>query len=66
MYIIDGRNQQLLIIDAAGDIKKLYGLNSKEFAQPEGITFTPSGELFIASKGIRDESGMLFQVRINK
>jgi hypothetical protein len=35
-------NPQLLITDAAGNIRKLYGLNSKEFAQPEGITFNPA------------------------
>jgi len=63
MYIIDGRNPQLLITDAAGNIRKLYGLNSKEFAQPEGITFNPAGDLFIANEGTK-QPGNIVQVKI--
>ncbi len=54
MYITDGRNSMLLILDAAGNFKQLFELNSKEFHQPEGITFHSDGEMFIsneASKG---------------
>ena len=64
MYIIDGRNQQLLIMDAGGNIKKLYGLNSKEFAQPEGITFNSAGDLFIANEGTK-QPGNIVQVKID-
>ena len=64
MYIIDGRNQQLLIMDGVGNIKKLYGLNSKEFAQPEGITFNTAGDLFIANEGAK-QPGNIVQVKID-
>jgi uncharacterized protein YjiK len=64
MYILDGRNPQLLIIDADGNIKKLYTLNSKEFAQPEGITFNSSGDLFIANEGTK-QPGNIVQVKID-
>jgi len=64
MYIIDGRNPQLLIIDAGGNIKKLYTLNSKEFAQPEGITFNSTGDLFIANEGTK-QPGNIVQVKID-
>jgi len=64
MYIIDGRNPQLLIIDAGGNIKKLYTLNSKEFAQPEGITFNTAGDLFIANEGTK-QPGNIVQVKID-
>ncbi len=64
MYIIEGRNPQLLIIDAVGNIKKLYGLNSNEFAQPEGITFNDAGDLFIANEGAK-QPGNIVQVRID-
>jgi hypothetical protein len=63
MYIIDGRNPQLLITDAAGNIRKLYGLNSKEFAQPEGITFNLAGDLFMANEGTK-QPGNIVQVKI--
>ena len=64
IYIIDGRNPQLLIIDAGGNIKKLYTLNSKEFAQPEGITFNSAGDLFIANEGTK-QPGNIVQVKID-
>ena len=64
MYILDGRNPQLLIMDGVGNIKNLYGLNSKEFAQPEGITFNTAGDLFIANEGTK-QPGNIVQVKID-
>ena len=64
MYIIDGRNPQLLITDAGGNIKNLYRLNSNEFAQPEGITFNSAGDLFIANEGTK-QPGNIVQVKID-
>ena len=64
MYIIDGRNPQFLITDADGNIKKLYELNSNEFAQPEGITFNSAGDLFIANEGTK-QPGNIVQVKID-
>jgi len=65
MYIIDGRNSKLLITDAAGAIKKLYQLNTKEFAQPEGIAFNSAGDLFIANEGT-NQPGNILQVKIDQ
>jgi DNA-binding beta-propeller fold protein YncE len=64
MYITDGRNQQLLITDAGGNIKKLYRLNSNDFAQPEGITFNSAGDVFIANEGTK-QPGNILQVKID-
>ena len=64
MYITDGRNSKLLITDAAGNIKKLYQLNTSEFAQPEGITFNSAGDLFIANEGTK-QPGNILQVKID-
>ena len=65
MYIIDGRNSKLLITDAAGTIKKLYQLNKKEFAQPEGIAFNSAGDLFIANEGT-NQPGNILKVKIDQ
>ena len=65
MYITDGRNAKLLITDAAGKIKKLYQLNTKDFAQPEGISFNSAGDLFIANEGT-NQSGNILQVKIDQ
>ena len=63
IYITDGRNPQLLVIDTKGSIKKLYQLDTKEFAQPEGIIFNSSGDLFISNEGTT-EPGNILQVKI--
>lgn len=59
MYITDGRKAKLLVMDASGTIKKLYQLNSKEFAQPEGITFNPAGKMFISNEGPKQPANIL-------
>jgi hypothetical protein len=64
LYIVDGTRAQLLRMRMNENIKDLTELDKEKFIQPEGITFTPSGELFIAGKGVREEPGMLFQVRL--
>lgn len=64
MYITDGRDPKLLIIDAAGNIKNLYSLNSNEFTQPEGITFNSAGDLFISNEGTK-HPGNILQVKID-
>ena len=65
MYITDGRNAKLLVTDAAGSIKKLYQLDTKDFSQPEGIAFNPAGELFIANEGTK-QPGNILKVRIDQ
>lgn len=64
LYVIDGTRVQLLRMRLSESIRDLNELDREKFKQPEGISFTPSGELFIASKGVREEPGMLLQVRI--
>ena len=64
LCIVDGTRVQLLRMRMNENIKDVTELGREKFIQPEGITFTPSGELFIASKGLREEPGMLFQIKL--
>lgn len=59
MYITDGRNSSLLIMNTAGGIKTLFDLNSKDFHQPEGITFHTNGEMFISNEGAKGGGNIL-------
>ena len=59
IYITDGPSGKLLVMDAEGNIKKLYQLNKNEFSQPEGITINPDGEIFIANEGKKDPGAIL-------
>ena len=63
LYISDGRAARLLIMDPSGRLKALYNLG-KKFTQPEGITFSPQGDLFISNEGTKDP-GNIMQVIIN-
>lgn len=65
IYITDGRNPKLLILDASGAIKKLYQLNKNEFSQPEGLTFKPDGEMLIANEGVK-QPGNILTVKIGE
>jgi hypothetical protein len=50
LYIVSSVNKLLVIADTKGKVKKLYPLDPDIFKQPEGIAFTPSGDLFISNE----------------
>jgi uncharacterized protein YjiK len=59
IYITEGRKPKLLITDAAGTIKRLIELDKTDFLQPEGITFSSNGELFISNEGLKQPGNIL-------
>jgi uncharacterized protein YjiK len=64
LYITDGPNSRLLILDKNGKPSRLIGLG-KKFAQPEGITFSPQGNIYISNEG-NNEAGNIIEVRIGQ
>ncbi len=62
-YITDGTTSQLLVMNAKGDLVRLYELG-KAFTQPEGITFSPSGSMFISNEG-KKKSGNIMEVKLD-
>ena len=62
MYITDGPQAKLLILDAQG-ITKDYIELGKDFSQPEGIIFSPQGDLFISNEGTK-QPGNILKVQI--
>lgn len=50
LYIISSVNKVLVIADRTGNAKRIYPLDPKLYKQPEGITFTPSGDMFISNE----------------
>ncbi len=55
LYIISSVNKLLVIAERNGNIKEVYPLNPVIYKQPEGMTFTPSGDLLISNEA--GESG---------
>ena len=50
LYIISSVNKAIVIADNCGQIKEVYALDPALFKQPEGMTFTPSGDLLISNE----------------
>ena len=60
LYILASVNKLLVIADRNGKVKDVYTLDPTTFNQPEGITFTPSGDLLISNeKGDEDAATLL-------
>jgi hypothetical protein len=51
LYVLSSIDKLLVIVDKNYRFKEAYKLDSKKFKQPEGITFTPNGDLFISNEG---------------
>lgn len=50
LWILSSVNELLVISDRNGNCKEAYSLNPSIFTQPEGITFSPGGDLIISNE----------------
>lgn len=66
IYILEGSSPKLLILDSGGNAKKAYSLDKKTFPQPEGITFSPEGILYIASEGKKGGVGTIIKLKLEE
>jgi uncharacterized protein YjiK len=65
-YVLEGTQPKLVILNKNGTIKRVVLLDSSNFPQPEGITFSPDGTLYIATEAGGNYTAMLHEVEINK
>lgn len=60
LYILSAVNELLVVADRNGRVKDVYPLDPVTFNQPEGITFTPWGDLLISNeKGEKGSAAIL-------
>jgi len=59
-YVLASAGKLLLVIDKQGRIISANHLSRKRFSQPEGICFSPEGDLFISNEA-RDETALLLR-----
>lgn len=52
IYILEGKNPKLIILDAKGDLKVVFKLDEINFPQPEGMTFSEAGDLYISNESV--------------
>jgi len=64
IYIVASQGKKLLVLSKEGVKKSLIELDDKLFRQPEGICFTPEGNLYISSEG-GDKKGYILKFIYN-
>ena len=66
LYILCSVNKLLVIQDAQGNLKDVIELNPKIYKQPEGIAFTPAGDLIISNEYYLEGDGTLLLLKNKK
>lgn len=51
LYITDAKTSKIVVIDKQGTLKQVYLLDKKALRQPEGITITKDGDIYVSSEG---------------
>lgn len=52
IWVISATNGLIVVIDHKGNMKDVYTLNTRIFNKPEGITFTPWGDLLVSNEAV--------------
>jgi uncharacterized protein YjiK len=59
IFVISSSGKTLVVLGRNGKIEDIHKLNPDLFRQPEGICFSPAGELFISNEGSGGEGNIL-------
>lgn len=59
IYILEGTHPKILIMGPKGDLRSLYKLKGSDFPQPEGLSFSPDGKMYISNEGTKAEGNIL-------
>lgn len=66
LYIVSSVNRALIIANRGGGIKEIYPLNPALYNQPEGITFSPSGDMFISNEAGKLDPANIYYFQYKK
>ncbi len=61
LYILSSINNIIAVLDSTGKISDLLELDGKEFKQPEGLSFTSDGSLYVSNEG-KGKDGNIIKV----
>lgn len=64
LYVLS--EKEVLILNASGKLKEVVFLKSSLFQNPEGITFTNEGDIFISNEGKKNTANILLFKRKNE
>ncbi|AKD05790.1 hypothetical protein PKOR_17435 [Pontibacter korlensis] len=60
-YLLDAVNQKIMVVEKNGKISRAATLDKDLLRQPEGLAITQNGELYIASEGNKNSSGVILK-----
>lgn len=64
-YILSSVGKMLVVVDKSGQIRATYPISPRILGQPEGLCFSPSGDMYISSEGEGDR-GYILKFEIKK
>ncbi|AKQ44824.1 hypothetical protein TH63_02990 [Rufibacter radiotolerans] len=59
IFLLEATNPQLFLLNPNGSIKNRFKLSDAAFYKPEGIAFSPTGDLYISNEGKKDPGNIL-------
>lgn len=62
LYVLNGPQAEFLIVGKDGALRQAIQLDKNVFPQPEGMCFSPAGELYISSEGGKKGVGVIAKV----
>lgn len=65
-YFLEGKHPKLLITSNKAKPKALYLLKEEDFPQPEGLTFSPDGKLYISNEAGKKGAATILEVQLKK
>ncbi|AEW02873.1 hypothetical protein A4D02_02485 [Niastella koreensis] len=66
LFILSSINKLLVIADRKGNPKQAYPLDEGVFKQPEGITFSPQGDMLISNESAKSGVANILFFKYNK
>lgn len=63
LYIVSSIHSIVMVFDAKGEFKELYKLDPVLYKQPEGIAFTPDGDLIISNESAEEGPATLLLMK---
>lgn len=66
-YILSSVGKMIVVVNRKGIVKATYPLSSRVLSQPEGISFSPNGDMYLSSEGDGDKGYILeFKMRTKR
>lgn len=63
-YVLEGKNPKFMVLDREGDVLSIHPLNKTIFPQPEGMSFTEDGRLFISNEAAKTGNATIMEIRL--